>query len=453
MQSLTPITEPKFNSSPIVMALVAFHRACSAVLPCLIAAVVAAWSVHGAAQQDAPSGVTVHGRMQSGVIRNDNGSDNVFPSGFLNFNEGFNLNRIDTILEKPLATNLRPRIGPFPGPAPQSFEWGFEIDLRYGQDEAITFGLDDDLDINEGKDNKWLLPQWFATAHLPVGEGVSVLAGSFFSPVGFEIGAPVDPPTAFYTHSYAFAYQPVKHVGILASTRLPVAPTLGMWALELGVVQGWNNLQDNNSDKTLIANLRWRGAGFRTWIDLENIVGNEQSEDGITDQTRPFNAVSSRGKKLLRNFHSLTVTHRFDKRRRTALQVIYGHQEGGDVLADDNNPPGFLITEDSAWYGINGNYYHRLRDDIQLALRAEWLRDDKGAHALLPAGDYHGVTVNAAWWATPDVRIRPEIRHDWYEGDGQPFGGRVPTVFFGEEDRQWVFSLDLTWFYGDGGPR
>ena len=432
------------------MALIATDRDRSLVpRACVAAALAGAVTLPGAAQ-NASTGVTLHGRIQTGFINNDNDSDNVFPSGFLNFDEGFNLNRIDTILEKPLRSNLRPRIGPFPGPVPQSFEWGFEIDLRYGQDEAITFGLDDELSVNEGRDVKWLLPQWFVNAHLPVGEGVSVLAGSFFSPVGYEIGAPVDPPTAFYTHSYAFAYQPVKHVGVLASTALPVAPELGRWALELGVVQGWNNLQDNNSDKTLIANLRWRSADFRTWVDLESIVGNEQSEDGITDQTRPFNAVSSDGSKLLRNFHSLTVTHRFDGRRRSALQLIYGHQEGGDVVADDNNPPGFLITEDSAWYGINGNYYHRVRDDVQLAVRAEWLRDDKGAHALLPAGDYHGVTVNAAWWATPDVRIRPEIRHDWYDGEGRPFGGRVPTVFFGEEDRQWVFSLDVTWFYGRG---
>jgi hypothetical protein len=434
------------------MPLFAIDRDGPIVLRACLAAALAGTVAAPSAAQETPSGVALHGRLQSGFIRNDSGSDNVFPSGFLNFDEGFNLNRIDTILEKPLRSNLRPRIGPFPGPAPQGFEWGFGIDLRYGQDEAITFGLDDELSINEGKDNKWLLPQWFATAHLPFGAGVTVLAGSFFSPVGYEIGAPVDPPTAFYTHSYAFAYQPVKHVGVLASVRLPVAPELGMWAVELGVVQGWNNLQDNNRDKTLIANLRWRSVDFRTWVDLESIVGNEQSEDGITDQTRPFNAVSSDGSKLLRNFHSLTVTHRFDGRRRSALQAIYGRQEGGDVPADANNPPGFLITEDSAWYGINANYYHRLRDDLQLAVRAEWLRDDKGAHALLPAGDYHGVTVNAAWWATPEVRIRPEVRYDWYDGDGRPFGGRVPTVFFGEEDRQWVFSLDLTWFYGRGRP-
>jgi hypothetical protein len=398
------------------------------------------------AQLAASAPSKLHLRTQAGVITNDSGSDNVFPTGFLNLDEGFNLNRSDLIWEKPLETNLQPRIGPFPGPTPDAFDWGFEVMLRYGQDAALTFGLDDELEINEGEDNLWLLPQWHLTAHLPVWEGVSVMAGSFFTPVGYEIGAPVDPPTGFYTHSYAFAYQPVKHVGVLASARLPAPKASGMWALELGVVQGWNNLQDNNGDKTLIAGLRWRSEDFRTWVDFENIVGNEQSEDGITDQTRPFNAVSSSGEKLLRNFHSLTVTQRLDERRRWALNAIYGHQEGGDVAADKNNPPGFLITEDSAWYGANFNYYDRFAPNLQYAVRAEWLRDDKGAHALLPAGDYHGITANLSWWALPTVRIRPEVRYDWYEGDGLPFGGRRPAVFFGEEDRQWVVAIDLTWF-------
>jgi hypothetical protein len=394
----------------------------------------------------------LNARVQAGLIANNNDSDNVFPTGFLNFDEGANLNRIDLIWEKPLSTNLRPRIGPFPGPTPESFDWGFEIDLRYGADEAITFGLDDELSINEGEDNKWLLPQWFATAHLPIWRGVSLMAGSFFTPLGYEIGAPVDPPTAFYSHSYAFAYQPVKHVGLLVNAMLPPSASGGLWSVEVGLVQGWNNLQDNNDDKTLIANLRWRSADFGTWIDIENIVGNEQSEDGVSDQTRPFNAISSSGDKLLRNFHSLTLTQRLSPTRRVAFNAIYGHQEGGDVVADANNPPGFLIVEDSAWYGANVSYYDRFLPDTQFAIRAEWLRDDKGAHALLPAGDYHGLTANLSWWALPKLRVRPELRYDWYQGDGLPYGGRVPAIFFGEEDEQWVLSLDLTWFY-DKAPR
>ncbi len=394
----------------------------------------------------ADNAVDVSARIQAGIIGNDNGSKNVFPSGFLNFDEGANLNRAELLFEKPLKTNLKPRIGPFPGPAPQTAQWGFEIDLRYGKDAGITFGFDDELSINDGHENLLLMPQWFVNGYLPVGEGISWIAGSWFSPVGNEIGAPVDPPTGFYTHAYAFAYGPTKHSGILASARLPLDRDTGMASASLGVVRGWNNLQDNNSDKTLIIDLHWRSSDFNTWIDLENIIGNEQTDNGHSEQTRPFNAISSQGKKLLRRFHSLTITRRFDKHNRLALNLVAGFQEGGDVVADSNNPPGFLITEDSHWHGVNINLFHPLRKDLQLGLRLEWLEDEAGAHALLPAGNYYGATANLSWWLNPSLRIRPEIRHDWYDGDGKPFGGEVPAIFHGEETTQWIAAVDVTWF-------
>ena len=49
--------------------------------------------------------------------------------------------------------------------------------------------------------------------------------------------------------------------------------------------------------------------------------------------------------------------------------------------------------------------------------------------------------------ADKDLRIRPELRYDRYSGPGRPFGGQVPTRFFGDEETQWVASLDVTWHY------
>ncbi|MEW8692753.1 MAG: outer membrane beta-barrel protein [Candidatus Thiodiazotropha endolucinida] len=386
-------------------------------------------------------------RIQFGAIKNDNASENIFPSGFLNFDEGLNLNRAELILEKVPQSNIKPRIGPFPGPKPSLAGWGFEIDLRYGEDAAITFGLDDELEVNEGNERLYLLPQWFLTGYLPIGEGFSWIAGSWFTSIGHEIGAPVDPPTAFYTHTYAFTYQPVKHVGAMGALKLPLKPENGFWSSGLGIVQGWNNLQDNNNDKTLIFDLRWRSPDFRTWIDIENIVGYEQSEEGTTDQTRPFNAVSSTDEKLLRRMHSVTLSHRFTRAHRIVVNAVYGKQEGGDTIADANNPPGFLITQESRWYGVNLNYYFQWRENRQLGMRAEWFRDEQGAHALLPEGIYRALTMNLSWWVQDGLRIRPELRYDQYSGNGKPFAGQVPTIFFGEEEQQWVASLDATWFY------
>ncbi len=404
-------------------------------------------SVCGLTTAYASDAITAQMRVQFGGIVNDSPSENVFPSGFLNFDEGINLNRAELILEKSPRSNIKPRIGPFPGPAPSEPDWGFELDLRYGEDAAITYGLDDELEINKDNERLYLLPQWFLSGYLPIADGFSWIAGSWFTPLGYEIGAPVDPPTAFYTHAYAFVYQPVKHVGVMGALKLPVEKRHGLWSLGLGVVQGWNNLQDNNDDKSLLFDLRWRSADFRTWLDIENILGYEQSEGGLTEQTRPFNAVSTTGDRLLRGMHSVLLSHRFNPVHRLALNAVYGYQEGGDLIADANNPPGFLITRDSRWYGANLNWYVQWRDDTQFGMRMEWFKDSEGAHALLPAGIYRGLTLNLSWWIAEGLRIRPELRYDHYTGSGQPFGGRVPNVFFGEERSQWVASLDATWTY------
>ena len=55
-----------------------------------------------------------------------------------------------------------------------------------------------------------------------LGRGSLDHSGQLVHPLGNEIGAPVDPPTSVYTHSYAFVYQPVKHVGAMGAVNLPL---------------------------------------------------------------------------------------------------------------------------------------------------------------------------------------------------------------------------------------
>lgn len=391
--------------------------------------------------------INIYGRVQAGLMYNDNGSDNLFPTGFFNLDEGFILNRTEIIAEKPLRTTYKPRIGPFPGPAPENWDWGFLVQGRYGQDFSRTYGFDDELNINENERRVFILPQWFVKAYAPWGGGTTFQFGTWFTNIGNEIGAPVDPPSPFYSHAYAMMYGPSKHFGGLLSTRLPVAKELGLWGIELGLVQGWNNLQDNNSEKSLITALQWRSPDMRTWIDFESIWGNEQSENGVLDQ-RPFVAVSSNDGNLFRQFHSLTLTQWLgeEKEWRIAVNAVYGDQEGGDVVAANANPPGFLITENSQWYGVNGSVVWQMKKDLQLGLRAEWFTDRDGAYFLLPEGRYTAWTASVSWYPEPWLRIRPEIRYDHYSGAGQPFGGELPTLFSGTEQEQTLFSVDATLF-------
>jgi len=139
--------------------------------------------------QDSPvnndSLINIHGRIQLGAIYNNNSSENVFPTGFLNFNEGVNLNRADLIFDKNIKSNIKPRVGPFPGPKPQQSDIGFQIETRYGKDAATTFGFDDE-GSNKDHEHKLLMQQWFVKGYQPWGEGFSYIAGSWFTPIGLE---------------------------------------------------------------------------------------------------------------------------------------------------------------------------------------------------------------------------------------------------------------------------
>lgn len=391
--------------------------------------------------------IDIYGRVQAGLLANDNGSDNVFPTGFFNIDEGIAFNRAEIIAERPLKSTYVPRVGPFPGPVPNEWDWGFLIQARYGEDFSRTYGFDDELSFNKDESRVAILPQWFLKAYAPIGGGTTFQLGTWFTNIGNEIGAPIDPPSPFYSHSYSMLYGPSKHFGGLISTRLPVAKEYGLWGVELGLVQGWNNLQDNNDDKSLITALQWRSPDMRTWVDLESIWGNEQSESGHTDQ-RPFVAVDSNDAGLFRQFHSLTISHLLDEEKewRVVLNTVYGDQKGGDVASAAGNPPGFLITEDSQWYGVNGSILWQMRKDLQLGLRAEWFKDKDGAYFLLPEGSYNAWTANLSWYPEAWLRIRPEVRYDRYNGPGKPFAGQLPTLFAGEKTEQWLFSIDATLF-------
>lgn len=113
--------------------------------------------------------INIYGRVQAGLMYNDNSSDNLFPTGFFNLDEGFILNRTEIIVEKPLRTTYKPRIGPFPGLAPENWDWGFLVQGRYGQDFSRTYGFDDELNINENERRVFILPQWFVKAYAPWG--------------------------------------------------------------------------------------------------------------------------------------------------------------------------------------------------------------------------------------------------------------------------------------------
>ncbi|UCO96013.1 porin [Metapseudomonas lalkuanensis] len=398
-------------------------------------------------------GIKVHGWAQAGWIYNDNGSDDVSKQAFFNNDEGFNLNQFALAIEKTPKGNVVGRVGPFPGPMPQEADWGFNVTALYGKDARFfkTYGFDEDLGVNrsaDANDENFNIAQAYLDFYLPVLGGSNLMLGVFHTPleneIGFALGSPA--PADFYSHTYSFMHGPAKHTGALYSFKLPQEEGGSMLGFELGLVQGWNNMQDPNGDPDLIANLRWRSADFRTWVDWENIYGNGAGDSFAECACGSPIPAGTRDEDLTRYASYLTVSHVLDERNRVAVEFNYGQQEDAAFAA-------FANKGNAHWYGTDVNWYHRLGDNLMWNSRAEWFYTDAPVHVVManidpqtgipdPSwGSFYGFTTNLAWTPVPNVRLRPELRYDIHSGNGRDAFGD------GREDSQLVGSFDITVFF------
>jgi len=398
-------------------------------------------------------GIKVYGWAQAGAIYNNNGTDDVSKQSFFNTDEGVNLNQFALAVEKKPKSNVIGRVGPFPGPMPQEADWGFNVTALYGKDARYfkTYGWDEDLSSNRNnkpEDPALTFAQAYVNFYFPVLGGSELMVGIFHTPLENEIGfaLPLPAPTDFYSHTYSFMHGPAKHAGALYSFKLPSAPGESMLGFELGVVQGWNNLQDPNHDPDVIANLRWRSADFSTWIDWENIFGNGAGDSFAECSCGSPLPAGTKDDDYKRLASYLTLSQVLDPNNRVALELNYGKQEQGAFA-------GFANKNDATWYGTDINWYHKLSETLMWNSRAEWFYTDAPVHVMMANidpntgipdptwGSFYGVTTNLAWTPTPNVRLRPELRYDIHSGPGRD------VYADGEKDSQVVASFDVSFFF------
>lgn len=399
----------------------------------------------------ADTGIKVRGWAQVGVIANNNSTDDVSKQAFLNSEEGANLNQLALMIEKPLKSNLLTRITPTPAPMPTEMDWGFTLTTIYGKDAQffITDGLDDDFGVNadgDTSDEAFTLTQGFLEFYFPLLGGSNLMLGLFHTPLENEIGfaEPAPAPTDFYSRSYAFMHGPAKHAGALYAFKLPSAAGESLLGAEIGLVRGWNNLQERNGDLDLIANLRWRSADMKSWIDWENIVGNGASDSFASCGCgSPYPAIPDADGDARRYASYLTYSRVLDASNRIALEMTAGEQENAALNGG----------ADAQWYGANLNWYHRLSEQLVWNSRLEWFNAEDPANVVVTgaaagkppgqwsSGQFYALTTNVSWYPMPSVRLRPELRYDIQHSDG-------PNAFAnGSRDRQFVASLDATFYF------
>ncbi|MBA2658464.1 MAG: porin [Nitrosospira sp.] len=399
------------------------------------------------------SGIKVGGWINAGATYNANNPGNGY-NGSVTFADRanrFQLNQFNIFLQRTVVTEGK------------SFDIGGRFDFMFGTDAIYTqaFGVPS-FDVNSGQPQErgnWdlnlccsstrtygiALPQAYMEAYVPIGNGLNLKAGHFYSPTGYET-VPA-PDNFFYTHAYTFNNgEPFTHTGLLGNY-----PVNKNWSLMGGATTGsatggW----DGGFDKQLG---NWGSLGGITWTsdDLRSSI----------NITGTYAETSTRSNKPW-GMYNVVLQHRITPKTHLVLHHVHGYA-GGVLL---NGAP-----KNAEWYSINTHLYYDLLNDLSIGIRGEWFHDRDGFRVFSPfrvlaaidnrgssfAGnflptavpaDYYAVTLGMNWkpakrlkinWKPMQkLNIRPNIRYDRAEGIDQSYKP------FDSRKNQFLFSLDAT---------
>lgn len=400
------------------------------------------------------SGLELGGWINGGATYNANNPSDGF-NGAVTFADRanrFQLNQLNIFLQRNVESEGK------------KWDLGGRFDFLFGTDAiyAQAFGISA-FDENTGKPSNrgnWdlnlccnstrtygiALPQAYLEAYLPVGNGLNIKAGHFYTPLGYET-VPA-PDNFFYTRAYILnSGEPFTHTGFLGSYTINQN-----WIVQGGTTTGsatggW----DGGFDKQLdnwggIANIQWSSDDKRTSASL----GGTYGQTAVNEPWMMYSAV---------------LQHWLTPKTHIVLHHTYG-------WAGNINLPGGV--QNAAWYSINTHLTYELFRDLSIGIRAERFHDRNGWRVYSPyrilsalnnkgasyAGnapfisapaDYYAVTLgmnwkpakrwNVGWKPIRSINIRKNIRYDRADGIDMAF-----RPFDGKKD-QFLFSLDATIFY------
>lgn len=331
-------------------------------------------------------------------------------------------------------------------------DFGFRVDMMGGTDAPLiasnglfdhVTGLDPFSGIGfEGPASfrnvykyGYDMPQMYVEGYLPlccgdVLKGIDVKVGKAYTAMGFEL-IPA-PQTDFYTHSYEFFYSvPFTHTGIFNT--LKVTDTVDIMICFL---RGWDVWEDNNDRITYHGALIWNSCDKRTNWTTAWITGPEQWEGS-------FDAPNPGANDNYRTVVTSYVNHKFGcyNEWRAAFGGNIGNESNAVLDADGN-------LQDAEWYGMAGYLFYTVSPKFILGARAEWFRDDDGARTAVYGrppldGNFYEVTLGATYKPYQNLRIRPEIRYDWFNGNSTPPG--LDPYNDLADDNQFTLGFDVIW--------
>jgi hypothetical protein len=248
---------------------------------------------------------------------------------------------------------------------------GFRLDVGYGQAMDLVNG-----NVNLGSQLSLRnIEQAYITAVIPIGNGLTVNAGKMATHMGGEVIETAS--NINYSRSLLFTLAiPYDHLGICATY-----PFSSQFSATLYVYNGWNNVDENNTDKTLGAEINWSPSAKLSFI--ENYIGGAE-ETNSTQKRHVFDTIIN-----LQVSDPLFLT----------LNADYGQESlNGGGLA--------------VWKGVALTGKYSLSDKITLAARGEYYNDQSG----FTSGTVQAlkeVTLTYEYKFTSSLLTRIEYRGDF----------------------------------------
>jgi len=218
----------------------------------------------------------------------------------------------------------------------------------------------------------------------PVGSGLRLDFGKFITHHGYEVIEGYDGWNDNATRSIAFGYAiPFTHTGLKATTSFGDQLTA-----MLTLCNGWDVVKDNNSGKSLGAQLIFTPS--KTVTITGNYMGGPEQPDTSGNW---------------RNVGNVVGQWKPSDRTVFTLELTYGGEP--DLLA---------TGETATWGGIVGYARFGLSDSFALNLRGEYFADPDGVRTGVPQY-LKEVTLTPEWKISSHFVVRGDLRLDWSNRD------------------------------------
>ena len=257
--------------------------------------------------------------------------------------------------------------------------FGYRADMLYGVDGNDTQafgGKPGQWDFANGWDHgiyEWAMPQLYGEVAMG---NLSVKLGHFYTPIGYEV---VTTPDNFFFSKQITFYnsEPFTHTGALGTYKVNDKLTvIGGWTL------GW--------DTGFTQNMRGSNA----------IVGATYaaSENTTLVYSAAFGEFGVRGNGAINSFilsqkwsDKLMTVHQFDVLNTNSPTTLKANGQAGDST------------------GLINYAFYQLTDKAKAGVRYEWYKAD--------GTSYNTFTYGVNYQVTPNVVVRPEMRHNWAPGN------------------------------------